>query len=148
MVRTFLKVVFACGVVYIAWNVGPVYLAYREFRTEVAGVTRVGCRGPERELVAVVAGLAERGAGSARGHQGTQGGDSHVSRGHLHRGAPFGPGGHLSVDRLDQRRRARRQAANCERRDRGGASLRMLPGVRQQAEDGLSFEGFRLPPAA
>ena len=60
MVRTFLKLVFACGVVYMAWNVGPVYLAYREFRTEVTGATRVGGRGPERELVAVVAGLAER----------------------------------------------------------------------------------------
>ena len=60
MVRTFLKVVFACGVVYMAWNVGPVYLASREFRTEVTGATRVGGRGPERELVAVVAGLAER----------------------------------------------------------------------------------------
>ena len=44
----------------MAWHVGPVYLAYREFRTEVAGATRAGGRGPARELVAVVAGLAER----------------------------------------------------------------------------------------
>ncbi len=44
----------------MAWNVGPVYLAYREFRTEVAGATRVVGRGSERELVAVVARLADR----------------------------------------------------------------------------------------
>lgn len=61
----------ACGVVYV----GPVYLAYREFRTEVAGATRAGGRRPERELVAVVTGLAERiGVPVAlRGHQGAQG---------------------------------------------------------------------------
>ena len=60
MVRTFLKYVLVCGVVYMAWNVGPVYIAYREFSAEVAGATRVGGRGPERELVAVVARLADR----------------------------------------------------------------------------------------
>ena len=60
MVRTFLKYVLACGVVYLVWNVGPVYFAYREFTTEVAGATRVGGRGPERELVAVVVRLADR----------------------------------------------------------------------------------------
>ncbi len=60
MLRTFLKYVLACGVVYIAWNVGPVCLAYREFRTEVAGATRVAGRGSERDLVAVVALLADR----------------------------------------------------------------------------------------
>ena len=60
MVRTFLKYVLVCGLVYMAWNVGPVYLAYREFRTEVAGATRVVGRGSERELVAVVARLADR----------------------------------------------------------------------------------------
>ena len=60
MVRTFLKYVLVCGLVYMAWNVGSVYLAYREFRTEVAGATRVVGRGSERELVAVVARLADR----------------------------------------------------------------------------------------
>ena len=72
----------ACGVVYV----GPVYLAYREFRTEVAGVTRAGGRGPERELVAVVAGLAERiGVPVAReAIKMRKEGDPHVSRGDLH----------------------------------------------------------------
>jgi len=86
----------ACGVVYV----GPVYLAYCEFRTEVAGATRAGGRRPEREFVAVVAGLAERiGVPVAReAIKVRKEGDPHVSRGDLHRGAPCGPGGHLSVD--------------------------------------------------
>ena len=60
MVRTILKSVSALGAVYMMWNVGPVYLAYREFKIEAAEVTRGAARGPERELVAAVAGLAER----------------------------------------------------------------------------------------
>ena len=79
IVRTILKLGLACGVVYV----GPVYLAYQEFRTEVAGATRAGGRRPERELVAVVAGLAERiGVPVAlRGHQGAQGrGPARISR--------------------------------------------------------------------
>lgn len=60
MVRSLLKWVLVGGVVYMAWNVGPVYLAYRELRTEVAGATRAGGRGSERELVSVVPRLADR----------------------------------------------------------------------------------------
>ena len=68
MVGTVVKLVLALGVIYMVWNVGPVYLAYREFSTEVAGATRAGGRGAERALVAEVAGLAERiGVPLARG---------------------------------------------------------------------------------
>jgi hypothetical protein len=59
-VRTILKWVFAFGAVYVTWNVGSVYLAYQEFKTEAAEMTRVRGRGPERELVAEVARLAAR----------------------------------------------------------------------------------------
>ena len=60
MVRPILQWVYVLGVVYVVWNVGPVYLAYHEFKTKAAEVTRVGGRGAERELVAEVAELAER----------------------------------------------------------------------------------------
>ena len=60
MVRTIVKSVFALWVIYLTWTIGPVYLAYREFKIEAADVTRVAGRGPERELVAEVVGLAER----------------------------------------------------------------------------------------
>ena len=60
MVRTILKSVFAIWGIYLAWSIGPVYLAYREFKVEAADVTRVGGRGRERVLVAEVAELADR----------------------------------------------------------------------------------------
>ena len=60
MVRTILKSVFAFGAVYMVWNVGPVYLHYQEFKPEASEATRGGGRGPEQELMAEVARLADR----------------------------------------------------------------------------------------
>ncbi len=60
MIRTIVTCMFVLGVVYLTWNVGPVYLAYREFKNAAADMTRVGGRGSERELAAEVAELAER----------------------------------------------------------------------------------------
>ena len=57
-VRTVVRWAVFLAVIYAAWNVGPVYLGYFQFKNGVAEATREGGQGPERELAARVAALA------------------------------------------------------------------------------------------
>lgn len=60
MVRLIVRAGLAFVVVYFAWNVGPVYVAHRQFEAEVAEVTRQGALGASQELVTTVQSVARR----------------------------------------------------------------------------------------
>jgi hypothetical protein len=60
MVRLIVRAGIAFVVVYFAWHVGPVYVAHRQFKAEVAETTRAGGLGPAQELVTAVQSVAKR----------------------------------------------------------------------------------------
>jgi hypothetical protein len=60
MIRAAVKFGIAALLIYVAWNVGPVYVAHRQLKTDVAQATRDYGRGPEEELVTAVLALTNR----------------------------------------------------------------------------------------
>jgi len=60
MVRLIVRAGIAFVVVYFAWHVGPVYVAHRQFKAEIAEMTREGGLGPAQELVTAVQSVAKR----------------------------------------------------------------------------------------
>jgi len=60
MVRLIVRAGAAFVVVYFAWHVGPVYVAHRQFKAEVAEAIREGGFEPAQELVTAVQSVAKR----------------------------------------------------------------------------------------
>lgn len=91
MVRLIARAGIAFVVVYFAWHVGPVYVAHRQFKAEVAETTRAGGLGPAQELVTAVQSVAERVGVRLDA-------DVYLSRAHVHATAQVVSDGHVSVD--------------------------------------------------
>lgn len=60
MVRLIGRAGLAFVVVYFAWQVGPVHVAHRQFKAEVAEATREGTLGAPQDLVTTVQSIAKR----------------------------------------------------------------------------------------
>ena len=60
MIRAAVKFGIASLILYVAWHVGPVYVAHRQLKTDVVQATRDHGRGSEEELLTAVLAVTNR----------------------------------------------------------------------------------------